>query len=163
MSYFQSNSAKMTLSNTLGGSFWRHVCTDFKFLLCLKQDHLRHQTIKVLGPTPPFLYFKKCHISSQVQQKRPSQTPAVAPFRDTYVPTSKKYVSTEPKTRSFQWWNYQILGPTPPFLYFKNCDISSHIQQTRHSQTPTVATFTDTYAPISKKYISTNAKTISLT
>ena len=34
--------------------------------------------------------------------KRLSQAPAVARFRDTYASTSRKYVSTEPKTRLFQ-------------------------------------------------------------
>ena len=46
--------------------------------------------------------FKKCDISNQIQQKLSSQTPVVAPFKDTYAPASKRYVSTEPKTRSFQ-------------------------------------------------------------
>ena len=58
--------------------------------------------MKFLGPTPPFLYLKKCDISSQIQQKPPSQTHPVALFTDTYAPNSKKYVSTEPKARSFQ-------------------------------------------------------------
>ena len=52
-----------------------------------------------LGPTPPFLYLKKCDISSQIQQKSPSQTPSAALCTDTYAPNSKKYVSTQPKAR----------------------------------------------------------------
>ena len=58
--------------------------------------------MKFLGPTRPILYLKKSDISSQIQQKRTSQTPAVALFKDMGAPTSKKYVSTEPKTRFFQ-------------------------------------------------------------
>ena len=57
----------------------------------------------------------------------------------------------------------KFLGATPPFLYFKNCGIANQIQQKRHSQTPPVATFTDTYAPTSKKYLFTKPKTTSLT
>ena len=49
-----------------------------------------------------FLDFKNSDIFTLIQQKRPSQTPAVARFRDMYSPTSRKYVSTEPKTRLFQ-------------------------------------------------------------
>ena len=73
-----------------------------KFLLSLRQNRFSIETIKSLGTTPPFLYLKRRDISSQVQQKRPSQTPAVAPFRHTYKLVSKKYVCTEPKTRSVQ-------------------------------------------------------------
>ena len=58
--------------------------------------------MKFLGPTTPFLYFKKSDIFTQFHQKRPFQTPLVTSFRDTYPPTFKKHVSTEPKTRSFQ-------------------------------------------------------------
>ena len=72
------------------------------FLLSVIQDRFSNETIKFLGPTPPFLYFKKCDLSSQIQEKRPSQTPAGAPFRERYAPTFKKYVSTEPRARSFQ-------------------------------------------------------------
>ena len=72
------------------------------FLLSVIQDRFSNETIKFLGPTPPFLYFKNYDISSQIQQKRTSQTPWVVLFRDTDAPTSKKYVSTESKISSFQ-------------------------------------------------------------
>ena len=68
--------------------------------MSLRQDHFSKKTIKFLGLTPPFLYLKTCDIFSQIQQKRPFQTPAVVTFRDMYAQTSKKYVYTE--TRSFQ-------------------------------------------------------------
>ena len=64
------------------------------FLLSLRQDHFSNSTIKFLGPTPLFLYLKKCDISSQIQEKTPSQASPLAHFRDTYVLTSKNYVST---------------------------------------------------------------------
>ena len=59
------------------------------FLLRLRQARFSNAAIKFLGLTPPFLYFKKCDISNQIQQKRPSETPVAAPFRGTYAPTSK--------------------------------------------------------------------------
>ena len=71
------------------------------FPLSLRQGHFSNSTINFLDPTNPFLYFKKGDSSSQIQQKRPSQRLAVTPFRDTYAQTSKKYVSTEPRTRLF--------------------------------------------------------------
>ena len=70
------------------------------FQLSLGEDHFFNETIIFLGSTNPFLYFKKCDISSRVQQKRSSQRPLLVPFRDKYAPTSKKYVSTEPKRKS---------------------------------------------------------------
>ena len=75
----------------------KHVSTE--------QDDFSNQTVKSLGPTPPFLFSKICGIYhtyfTHIQQKRHSQTPAVALFRNTYAPTSRKYVCTEPKTRPF--------------------------------------------------------------
>ena len=70
-------------------------------LLSLRQDHFSNQ-IKVLGNNFLFLYLKSCGIFTQIQQKAPSQTSAVARFRDTYAPTSRKYASNKPQTRSFQ-------------------------------------------------------------
>ena len=70
------------------------------FQLSLGEDHFFNETIIFLGSTNPFLYFTKCDISSRVQQKRSSQRPLLVPFRDKYAPTSKKYVSTEPKRKS---------------------------------------------------------------
>ena len=46
--------------------------------------------------------FSNTRIFNQIQQKQHSQTPTVAPFRDAYAPTSRKYVLTEPKARSLQ-------------------------------------------------------------
>ena len=71
------------------------------FLLSLKQDNFSNSTIIVLGPSPPFIYLKKCDIFSQIQQKCYSQRPVVAPFRDTRAPTSRKYISTELKKDHF--------------------------------------------------------------
>ena len=36
------------------------------FLPSLRKDHFSNSTKEVLGPTPPFLYLKKCYISSQI-------------------------------------------------------------------------------------------------
>ena len=72
------------------------------FLISPRQDLLSSSTKKFLVPTHPFLYLKNWGVFTQIQQKRCSQTPAVARFKDTLVPTSRKYVSTEPNTRSFQ-------------------------------------------------------------
>ena len=58
--------------------------------------------MKCLGRNPPFLYFKNSDTFTQIQQKQPYQTPVVARFRDIYAPTSRKNVSTKPKTKSFQ-------------------------------------------------------------
>ena len=48
-----------------------------------------------------------------------------------------------------------FLGPTAPFLYFKNSDIFTQIQQKPSYQTPAVARFRNTYAATSRKYVST--------
>ena len=72
------------------------------FLLSLRQDHFSNLTVKILGPTRPFLELKKCYISTQIHKKRPSESPAVAHFRDRYPPAYKNYVSTLPKGKSFQ-------------------------------------------------------------
>ena len=72
------------------------------FLLTLRKNHFSNSIIKFLDPTPPFLYLNKCDISIQVQHKQQSETPEVALVTDTYAPTSKKYVPTEPKQNSFQ-------------------------------------------------------------
>ena len=45
------------------------------FLLMLRQN----QAIEYLGLSPPFLYFKDSSFT-QIQQKRPSQTPVLARF-----------------------------------------------------------------------------------
>ena len=100
MRYLYSNSAKITLWETR-----IHRVRKSMFLPSLRQDHFSNYTIKRLVHTPPLLHFKKYNISSQIQQKQPSHTPAVAPFRDTYAPTSKKYVFTDPNTRSFHSLN----------------------------------------------------------
>ena len=69
--------------------------------MSLRQDHFSNQ-IKVLGNNFLFLYLKNCEIFTHIQQKPPSQTSALARFRDTYAPTSRKYASNERQTRSFQ-------------------------------------------------------------
>ena len=79
-----------------------HRLAENMFVHSLRQDHFSNQKIKFVGAAPPFLYLKKCYIFSQIKKKRPSQTPVVAPFRDKYAPTSKKYVFTKAKARPFQ-------------------------------------------------------------
>ena len=78
-----------------------HLLPKYMFLLSLKQDHFSNYTMIYLGSTPPFLYLYKCDISSQIQEKRSSHTPAVAPFKSRYALTSTKHVCTEPKARPF--------------------------------------------------------------
>ena len=70
-------------------------------LLSLRGDLFSNQAIKSLGPTTPFFHLKKYGIFTQILQKRPSKTSAVARFRETYAPTSRKYVSTEPNAKLF--------------------------------------------------------------
>ena len=72
-----------------------HQLPENMFLLSLRQYPFSNFT-------PPFLYLKKWETFTQIQQKQPSQRPVVARVRDTYAPTSRKYVSTESNTRSFQ-------------------------------------------------------------
>ena len=64
------------------------------FLLSLRQSHFSNLTIKLLSPTPPVLYFKKGGIYTQIQQKQPSQRPAVASFRYMNAWASTKFVPT---------------------------------------------------------------------
>ena len=71
------------------------------FLLNLRQDRFSNETIIFLVHTPPLLHLKNCGIFTQIRQKRPSQTLTVARFRDTYAPTCRKFVFTEPQARSF--------------------------------------------------------------
>ena len=79
-----------------------HQLLENIFLLSLRQDHFSNSTINVLGSTPPFFYFKNSDIFTQIKQKQPFHTSVVACFRSTYSVNSRKYVSTEPKARSFQ-------------------------------------------------------------
>lgn len=53
----------------------------------------------------------------------------------------------------------KFLGVTPPFLYLKNTDIITKIQQKRPSQIYMVAALRDTYAPTARIYVSTESKT----
>ena len=107
---------------------------------------------KLLGPTLPFLDFKNSDIFTQIQQKRPYQTPLVADFRDTYASISRKYIATEPKTKSFQLLNENIFRSHSPVSRFqKNSDIFTQIQQKRPYQTRVVARFRGTYPPTSRK------------
>ena len=59
----------------------------------LRQDHFSNAR---------FYIFKNSDIFTQIQQKRPYQKPVMARFRDAHAPTSRKHVSTEPKTKPFQ-------------------------------------------------------------
>ena len=68
-------------------------------LLGLRADLFSNQAIKPLGPTTLFSYLKNYGIFTQILQKRPYKTPAVARFKETYAPTSRQYVSNEPNTR----------------------------------------------------------------
>ena len=151
----------MTLSDTCGGSFQSHVCTDFqrtyfywaqnKIFLVLKQYNL-------WGPLSVFYILKNYGIFTQIQQKRPSQTPVVARFRDINAPTTRNMFLMSPIQNLFSNWTINVLGTTPPFLYLKNCGIFTQILQNRQSQTPAVARFRDRYAPTSRKYVSTEPK-----
>ena len=89
------------------------------FLLSLRKHHFINQTMKSLGPTPPFLHLKNCCIFTSIQQIPPSQRPVVACYRDAYTPTSRKYVSNEPQTRSFQKLNNKIFRSHFPAFVFK--------------------------------------------
>ena len=99
------------------------------FLLSLRQYHLSKYTKKLLAFTPPFFIFKKCDISSQNQQKRPSQT--LSETRMHRRP--KKMFLLSLRQNHFSKEAIKFLGPTPPFLYLKKCNISSQIQQKRPS------------------------------
>ena len=129
------------------------------FLLILRQHHFINQTIKSLGPTPPFLHLKNRCIFTPSQQIRSSQRPVVACYRDAYTPTSRKYVSNEPQTRSFQKLNNKVSAS--PLLCLKTCGVFTQILQKRTSQTPVAACFRDTYAPTSRKDNSSDPKTRS--
>ena len=108
----------------------------YMIVLSLRQDRFSTETMKFLRRTPAFLYFKTCDISSRVQQKRPSQTPLVAPFRDTYAPTSKKYVSTEPKRRSLTEINNEIFRcHSSVFIFQKMWLFQSNSEKTTISDT----------------------------
>ena len=82
----------------------------------------------------------------------------VACFRDTYTRTSRKYVSTESKIRSFQELNKKKLFSTSPFIDLKNSDIFTQTLQKQPYPTPVLARFRDTYAPTFRKYVSTEPK-----
>ena len=68
-------------------------------LLSLRQGHSSTSIKNILGPTPTFLDFKNSDIFTQTLPKRPYQTAVVIRFREMYAPTSRKYVSTEAKTK----------------------------------------------------------------
>ena len=55
------------------------------FALSLRQDHFSSETKQILGLTAPFLNFKNSDTFTQILQKQPYQTPAVARFTDTYA------------------------------------------------------------------------------
>ena len=57
---------------------------------------------KIVKSHSSVFIFKKNDIFSQIQPKRPSQRPMVTRFKDTYAPTYRKYVCTNPKRRLFQ-------------------------------------------------------------
>ena len=97
-----------------------HRLPDIMYVLSLRQDHFSNQKVKIVGPTPPFLYFKKSDIFSQIQQKRPSQMPAVARFRHTYAPTSRIYVCTESETRQLKKLNNKTFrSHSSVFIFIK--------------------------------------------
>ena len=116
---------KFSKGNPLRPLFWLvpqtrvHGLPEKNFILSLRQDHFSNSTAKFLGPTRPFLYLKKLDMFTQIQQKWPSETPVVASFRDTYAPTSRKYVSTEPNTRSFQQLNSKTFRSHSPVFTLK--------------------------------------------
>ena len=106
------------------------------FLLSLRKHHFINQTMKSLGPTPPFLHLKNCCIFTSIQQIPPSQRPVVACYRDAYTPTSRKYVSNEPQTRSFQYLNSKIFrSHSPVFISKKLWYFHSNSAKTNLSDT----------------------------
>ena len=129
------------------------------FLLNLGGDNFSNVARKCLGLTPLFLYFKHSDIFTQILQKWPCQTPLVAGFRDMYGPTSTKNALLSLGQHHFSSKSRKFLGPTPPFLYLKNGDIFTQIEQKPACQTPVIAGFRHTYAPSSTKYLSTKSKT----
>ena len=60
-----------------------HQLPENMFLLSRRQDLFSNETVKFLDPSLPFLHSKNCGIFTQILQKRPSKTPAVAHLRDT--------------------------------------------------------------------------------
>ena len=52
----------------------------------------------------------------------------------------------------------KFLGPTLPFLNFKNSDTFTQIQEKRPYQPSVSARFRDTYAPTSRKGVSPESK-----
>ena len=89
------------------------------FLLSLRQDHFSNLSRKLLGSTLLFFYLKNSDIFTHIEQKGPCQTPVMAGFRHTHAPTSRKYLSTELKTRWFQFVNQNIFIAHSPVFIFK--------------------------------------------
>ena len=138
----QLSPLKFSKGDPLRPLFWlvpqtrMHGLPEKNFILGLRQDHFSNSTTKFLGPTRPFLYLKKRDIFTQIQQKRPSETPVVVSFRDTYAPTSRKYVSNEPNTRSFQQLNSKTFrSHSPVFTLKKMWYFHSNSAKTTPSET----------------------------
>ena len=86
----------------------------------------------------------------------------MACYKDVYAPTSRKYVSNEPQTRSFQKLNNKIfMSHIPAFIFKKLWCFHSNSAKANLSDTCVAACFRDTYAPTSRKYVSTEPKTRS--
>ena len=123
---FQLNSAKTSLLDTCGGSFRDTYDLPSKkvFLLSLRQHRWSKETIKFLGPTPPFFIFKNMWY------------PHMHWLPKNLFLLSLKHDELRNSTIKF-------LGPTPLILYLKPCDISGQIQQKGPFQKPAVAPFRD--------------------
>ena len=72
----------------------------------------------------------------------------VACFKDTYAPTSRNYVSTEPKTRSFQYLISKIFRyHSPVFIFKKLLCFHWHCAKTTLSDTCDGSSQTRMYQP----------------
>ena len=77
-----------------------HQLQENMFLLTLRQDHFCNK--KILSVFSPIYRVQKRWYFHSIQEKRHYQTHVEVLFRDTCAPTSRKYVPTDPETRSFQ-------------------------------------------------------------
>ena len=100
---FQSNSTKTTLQKPVRARLRERYAPNSRKNVCSEPKASPFQRLnnKFVRSHSVFI-FKTNNIFSQIQPKRPSQRPVAAHFRDTYAPTCRKYVCTNPKRRLFQ-------------------------------------------------------------
>ena len=113
-----------------------HRLLEYMFLPNQRQDPFSISARKYLGPTHPFLCFKNNDIFTRIQQKRPSQTPVVARFRDTYEPNARKFSFSESRERPFQVSSQKTFRSHSRFSIFeKQRCFHSHSGKTTMSDT----------------------------